>query len=444
MQIHLGLGSNLGDRRRRLADGIGALAGAGLREMRVSPVVETPALLPARAPSDWNQPFLNLVLATRFDGSPAELKTLTRRIERDIGGKHGERWAPRALDIDLLLWGDEVRRDEEPLLPHPLMHERSFVLVPLAHLDPLLRIPGHEQHTVLELAHTCTPPAPLWMGIINVTPDSFSDGGLHQQADAIEAQVSRMVEAGAHLVDLGAESTRPGATPLAWQVEWQRLQPALERVLAQLRELPLPPRVSVDTRHAETAERALAAGVSMINDVSGLTDPRMMTLAARGDAEWVAMHHLGIPAANDRRLPRDCDAALEVERWLLERMAAWREAGIDSRRLLFDPGVGFGKNSLQSLQLLQQVERFAAHGLRLLVGHSRKSFMQAFSGTPPRERDIDTVGASLKLADRGVDVLRVHDVAAHSRAWAAWAHVEGYAAGTMPPRPPAPTTGKRR
>ena len=424
MRVYLGLGSNVGDRRGHLARAVQALEAAGLTRLRVSPVVETPAVLPGQAPSDWNQPFLNLVVEAEAGGTPAALKRATKAMERQFGAEPESRWAPRALDIDLLLWGKEQHDGDGLRIPHPHMHERAFVLAPLAHLRPGLRLPGGDGRSVLELAHACRPHTPLWMGILNVTPDSFSDGGLHQDWPRIEAQVDRMVEAGVHLVDVGAESTRPGATAIGWEAEWQRLEPVLTRLLAHLARQPLPPRVSVDTRHPETAERALAAGVTLINDVAGLTDPRMVALAAAGDAEWVAMHSLSIPVASDRRLPEDCDAPAEVEQWLETRLAQWDAAGLDPDRVVFDPGIGFGKTSLQSLELLRQTARFSRHGLRVLVGHSRKSFMKAFAGRPPAERDLETIGASLKLCELGADILRVHDVPGHLRAWTAWAHLD--------------------
>ena len=425
MTTYLGLGSNLGDRRGHLARGVSALAAAGLRDVRVSPVVETPALLPERASSGWNLPFLNLVLSAVTDLSPDDLLALARRIQDELGGSHESRWAPRALDIDILLVDDLVQRGGQLVLPHPFMHQRAFVMVPLAHLGPWLRLPGQPEHTVLELAHALPQHLPLWMGIVNITPDSFSDGGLYTEWDAVEGQVQAMLEAGVHYVDLGAESTRPGATPLTPDQEWQRLQPVLGGVLALFRGLPLPPRVSVDTRHPRTAARALEAGAHMINDVSGLTDPEMIAVAAGSDAEWVAMHSLSVPAAGDIRLAEDCDAPAEVERWLEQQIARWDSAGLDLRRLMFDPGIGFGKTSLQSLQLLRGVRRFARHGVRVLVGHSRKSFFKDFSGRSAGDRDLETIGASLKLCEQGVDVLRVHDVPGHVRAFNAWAHLQG-------------------
>jgi dihydropteroate synthase len=181
--------------------------------------------------------------------------------------------------------------------------------------------------------------------------------------------------------------------------------------------------VSVDTYHVETARRALALGVDAINDVGGLTSPEMVELATGSRADWIAMHNLGLPADRARTLPVDRDPVDEVARWLEQRLDEWQRAGLDLGRLVFDPGIGFGKNPLQSLRLLRGIRRFERYGLRILVGHSRKSFMHGLT-VDAADRDLFTIGASLRLCERGVEILRVHDVAAHAAAYRGWAHAE--------------------
>jgi dihydropteroate synthase len=232
-----------------------------------------------------------------------------------------------------------------------------------------------------------------------------------------------MLAAGAQLVDLGAESTRPGATPLAWDEEWARLEQPLERLVAKHGGARLRPLFSVDTYHPETARRALAAGADVVNDVSGLTQPAMLELAAESGKDWVAMHHVSVPADPKRVLPPDQDPGEAVERWLVERLRDWERAGLDLERIVFDPGIGFGKNPLQSLKLMRHLRRFERYGLRCLVGHSRKSFMQAVAGADRAERDLFTVGASLALCAQGVEIVRVHDVRAHVAAYRGWSHL---------------------
>ena len=198
------------------------------------------------------------------------------------------------------------------------------------------------------------------------------------------------------------------------------LAPLLDKYTGDL----LRPRISVDTYHASVAMRALALGVDMINDVGGLTDPEMIELAASYSAEFIAMHNLSLPADTQLTIASDDDPMYVIENWLGERMEAWSKANIDLHRIIFDPGVGFGKNALQSLDILQRLELLQRHGIRLLVGHSRKSFMHGFTDHEQQLRDLATVGASLSLATQGVDILRVHDVSSHAAAWIGWAHLQ--------------------
>ena len=425
-RIYLGLGSNLGDRRANLTRAIRRMQAEGLSNVRLSPVVETPALLPEGAASDWNLPFLNMVVEGEVSCTPLEWLDTTKAIQHELGRTPASRWAPRPMDIDLLDWNGEQLETPALTLPHPQMTRRAFVLAPLMHLNPGLKVAGRNGDTVETVYRKLGESIPLWMGILNVTPDSFSDGGVHAEAAAAIGAAERMATAGAHIIDIGSESTRPGAEGLSPDEEWRRLQPVLRALEERFNGDLLAPRISVDTRNASTARRALEAGAHWINDVTGLTSPDMLELAREVDNDWVVMHSLDVPVVKGRQIEADRDPCEVVEAWLLRQLERWDAAGIHRERLLFDPGIGFGKSSLHSLELLRHAPRFQRHGMRLLIGHSRKSFMRAFAETPAAERDIETIGASLKLCEKGVDVLRVHDVEAHVRAYTAWSHLEPY------------------
>lgn len=426
MDVYLGLGSNLGDRRAQLTAAIAALEAGGVQVVRTSPVVESPALLPDDAPADWNRPYLNLVLECRVrDPSATELLDRLQRLERQLGRGDHARWAPRSIDLDVLLFGGAAIATERLRIPHPGILERGFVLAPLAALRPRLSIPGLGGSTVLDWSRRLERRIPLWMGIVNVTPDSFSDGGAAATPERAADRAAALAAAGAHYIDVGAESTRPGAATLPADDEWRRLEPALARIVERFAAERLRPLVSIDTYHAATARRALDAGADLINDVSGLTSSEMIEVAGESGKEFVAMHHVSVPADRNQTLPMDRDPCELVERWLDERLEQWTRAGLDLERIVFDPGVGFGKNPLQSLRLLRGIDRFARYGLRCLVGHSRKSFMTAFAGGDNEERDLATVGASLALATRGVEILRVHNVLAHATAYRGWSHLNG-------------------
>ena len=437
MEVYFGLGSNQGDRLAYLEEALRALEQAGARDVAVSPIVESPALLPAGAPASWNRPFLNLVARCRIARSLPDdwhrtIKSIEARLGRDLSAS---RWSPRPVDVDILLWGRQTVRTDLLTIPHPEIRERSFVLTPLAHLAPRLTIPGQDDTTVLELSSRVRP-IPLWMGIVNCTPDSFSGSGGFDP-ERLAAAVDEQVTAGVHFIDVGAESTRPGARPVPPEEEWTRLEAPLREVLALLRDVRLRPRVSVDTRHAEVAERALVLGADMVNDVSGLGSARMRRLARESGAEWVAVHSVRVPADPARRLPPRPPAPDILASWLARRCREWEADGLDPARILFDPGIGFGKDTLQALEVFAALDRFRAEGFRVLVGHSRKRWFGG-GGPPPPERDPETVGASLALAARGVEVLRVHDVALHARAYRSWVHV------AEPPDPAAPASGRNR
>ena len=420
MRTYLGLGSNVGDRRTNLAQALELLEQRALRVERVSPVVESPALLPDGAPPEWNRPFLNLAVACESEASPQTLREWSKEIELRLGRKPGPRWSPRPVDIDILLWGDEQWLDESLTIPHPGLRERNFVLTPMVALEPRLVPPGANGEHLLECSRRLADPLPLWMGIVNVTPDSFSDGGRFTAWPAIERHVRAMIESGVHIIDVGGESTRPGARPLEHDEEWARVGPVLEQLLESRAGTALGPFISIDTYHVETARRALELGVDMVNDVSGLGTPGMMELASEYRADWVAMHQLSLPVDPRLTLPPDQDPFETVKRWLLASLERWDKAGLDLNRIVFDPGIGFGKTADQSWELLRRAGELRRHGLRVMVGHSRKSFFRPLVGDSMQARDRATVDVSLDLCAQGVDIIRVHDVPLNVDAYRGW------------------------
>ena len=425
MRTYLGLGSNLGDRRTNLEQALKLLEQRALRVERVSPVVESPALLPAGAPPEWNRPYLNLAVACESEASPPTLLQWSKDIEQRLGRTPGPRWSPRPMDVDILLCGDELWADESLTIPHPGLRERNFVLTPMLALEPRLVPPGANGENLLECSRRLADPIPLWMGIVNVTPDSFSDGGRFTDWTAVEPLAREMLEAGVHIIDVGGESTRPGAQPLGHNEEWARVGPVLEQLLDLRAGSALGPCISIDTYHAETARRALELGVDMVNDVSGLTSPAMIDLAGESSANWVAMHQLSLPVDPRLTIPPDQDPFEAVERWLLASLERWDKAGLDLNRIVFDPGIGFGKTAAQSWELLRRAGEFRRHGLRVMVGHSRKSFFRPLVGDNMQARDQATVGVSLDLCAQGVDIIRVHDVPLNMDAYRGWLLARG-------------------
>ena len=427
MRIFLGLGANLGDRAGNLSRALELLKSNPLTIRRISPVVESPALLPDGAPAEWNQPFLNLVVEGETDATPETCLEWIEAIHATMERSDAARWAPRPIDIDILLWGRDQFHTDRLTIPHPHMHVRNFVLTPLIALEPRMTIPGLDHKTLLEWSRELPQNLPLWMGIVNVTPDSFSDGDERQTWAEIEPHIDAMIDTGAHIIDIGGESTRPGATAISAETEWRRIETVLGELVDRRRGNVLAPLISVDSYHAATIERALALGVDIINDVTGLTSPEVLELAKTSDADWIAMHSVSVPVDPRKHLPAAADGYQDVENFLLRQLDAWDKAGLDLSRIIYDPGIGFGKNNLQSLRIMSRAGELRKYGLRVLVGHSRKSFLNQLTGTAINDKDLATLGMSLRLCAQGVDILRVHNLQIHTAGYRGWSHLESIA-----------------
>jgi dihydropteroate synthase len=257
------------------------------------------------------------------------------------------------------------------------------------------------------------------MGIVNVTPDSFSDGGLFLDADAAVAHGLELLKQGADILDIGGESTRPGAQPVGVEEELRRVIPVVEGLAASTASMParpqvsidasMParPRISIDTSKAAVARAALAAGATLVNDVTALrADPAMVGVVAENAAECCLMHMLGEPRTMQRD-PRYRDVVDDVKAFLEERLAFAVAEGIEERRLLLDPGIGFGKSVEHNLELLRRLDELLVLGRPIVIGTSRKSFL----GGKAFERLPGTIATNVMALERGAGVFRVHDVA---------------------------------
>ena len=256
---------------------------------------------------------------------------------------------------------------------------------------------------------------PRVMGIVNVTPDSFSDGGAHDTVERAVAHALQLAGEGADILDIGGESTRPGADEVPVEEELRRVIPVIER-LVQDTTLP----ISIDTSKPEVMRAAVAAGAGMINDVYGLRRNGALDAAAALGVPVVLMHMLGEPRSM-QDAPQYDDVVADVHRFLAERIFMAEMAGIAKKNLLVDPGFGFGKDTRHNLQLLAQLQRFTELGVPVLAGLSRKKTIGELTGrAEPRERAAGSVAAHLIAAQRGAMLLRVHDVAATVDALKVW------------------------
>lgn len=247
---------------------------------------------------------------------------------------------------------------------------------------------------------------PRIMGIVNVTPDSFSDGGKFADTELAVAHALQLVEEGADILDIGGESTRPGATPVPLEDELRRVVPVIEQ-LARLTKVPL----SIDTYKPQVMQAAIDAGADLINDVRGLQEPGALEVAARSQAGICLMHMQGTPQTMQLD-PRYDDVVTEVRDFLAARMAAAEAAGIGAERIVLDPGFGFGKRTEHNIALLQALPQLLALGRPLLVGLSRKSVLGQLTGGDVSVRLHSSIAASVLSVMKGARIVRVHDVKA--------------------------------
>ncbi|MBS0236274.1 MAG: dihydropteroate synthase [Proteobacteria bacterium] len=413
-QYILALGSNQGHRLGHLQDAATRLTPA-LQNMRHSAILETAAILPQNAPSSWDMPYLNMVITGKAELSPHELLTGIKQIEYDMGRRDTDKWAPRIIDIDILDWSGPALSTEQLTIPHHELPNRPFLRSLMASLD-LGPFSWRQENPYPEpprsyLLH------PKLVGIVNITPDSFSDGGKHNDTGTAVQHMRQLVADGVSVLELGGQSTRPGSQQISWEMEWLRLEPVLRAVQNDelLAQVPL----SVDTYYPDVVQKIKEMKLSnplWINDVKGLREPRMLELLANMDCRVVLMHSLSVPSDPTNILPVEPDPIEQLLLWGRDMLQQIGNHGISKERVIFDPGIGFGKAPYQSMAILRQASRLKELGCPLFVGHSRKSFVRVFSVLPPPERDLETATMSVLLASQGVDYLRVHNVAVNMRA----------------------------
>jgi dihydropteroate synthase len=254
-------------------------------------------------------------------------------------------------------------------------------------------------------------PDPVLMGVLNVTPDSFSDGGEFFDLHRAVTQAESLLDEGAQMVDVGGESTRPGSDPVSSEEELRRVMPVVREILVA-RPAAV---VSIDTYRASSAEVALDAGARIVNDVTALGDPRMAHLVAERDCLVVLMHMLGEPKSMQQN-PRYEDVVREVRDFLARRAERAARAGVDEGNIVLDPGIGFGKTLEHNLALLNRLDVLVELGFPVLVGSSRKSFLGKLSGGGPKDRLFSTVATNVLAYERGATLFRVHNVLANKEA----------------------------
>jgi dihydropteroate synthase len=262
--------------------------------------------------------------------------------------------------------------------------------------------------------------APAIMGILNLTPDSFFAASRVSSMDALLSRAEAMVSAGVRILDIGGESTRPGAQQLSVEEELERVLSAVERICAHL-----PVAVSIDTRHAAVAREALRSGAEIVNDIAAFSDPGMAETVAAHGAVAVLMHMKGEPATMQQEAHYD-DVVEEVKGFLKERIDLALAAGVQRERIWIDPGIGFAKTAAHSLELIARLEEFSEFGLPVLVGLSRKSFMAQAGARVPEDRLLESCLYNMAVLERGAGIIRVHDADEAARTVAVYMSLRKY------------------
>lgn len=391
--------------------------------------------------SEKQPDFLNAAIKVRTKADDPNLWLLEcQRIENLLGRSvQNERtkWQARTIDIDILFASNGSIVTDHLIVPHPLLLERPFALLPTLEIFPDFVSFSKLPDWALQKWKSPVPfqtqvsKKSFWtefVSILNITPDSFSDGGKFLDGEAFLQQVHAQLLQGAETIEIGAESTRPrDPGHLIWnhnlmtsipsssdlKLEFERLSFAL-KLLSEINERF---NISVDCRNPEVlADLVDHNRIDFINDVTGFRNPKLLKIARESSCRLISMHALSVPVVKGEWLDDSKDPIEILNRWICDQVQLFHEQGIDLNRVIFDPGIGFGKSAEQNWHILNNIDQLQTHGCRMLIGHSRKSFLQTITNVPAQERDAASAMVSGKLKRGFYDYLRVHEVSVHQSA----------------------------
>lgn len=414
MQILLGLGSNVGERGEHLHRAIDEIEQGIGHISCLSSVHETDPVLHPLHPTRDQARFLNMVVQVETQQDPTSILQCIQDIEQRLGRERSDvPWSPRTIDIDLIAADDAVLAMPGLVLPHPEMHRRPFVLEPLREIAPAWRHPVTGL-SIDDMLRELRPDRPTTIiGVLNVTPDSYYDGGKYAEAPAASERVEEMIAEGVDIVEIGAESTGPGSPHIDATEEIKRLTPILKGIREAYPHLAL----SIDTYKAPVAALGLAYGACMINDVTaGRGDSALFPLIAQSSAQLVLMYSKDSSPRTTIDPRQYEDVGAEAIAFLHGRRAQAIAAGIPSTRILLDPGMGhfLSSDPRISFRVLDQLRRFTALG-PVCISPSRKSFLAGTEQLSPHDRLPGTIAASAIAVLHGASYIRTHDVAAVRR-----------------------------
>ena len=428
----IGIGSNNKDKLSYLAQAIKFLKNhLYIDVIKIASVYFSNAQLPDNAPEDWNKDFLNSAVLIQTSLSPSELLFDLKKIEAQMGREKAPDWSPRVIDLDILLFGDIKIKTPDLCIPHEHLLSRPFALMPAYEIIPEEMRKYFFQGDYNKINQIMD----LWvkeknknknnipfgtqkikqrldtkqlMKIINITPDSFAsvnylDNKNLDIKQALDQDIQEAISQGAHIIDIGAEATNPNISKKSISIEtqWSRLESVLKYISQNKNKWSnkYNLKISLDTRNHEILKKALdLKSVDILNDVSGLRCEKMQNLVKESNIEAVFMHSLSVPADKKNIVSFNQDVVSYVLNWAKSQLDKLINIGISKDKLIFDPGIGFGNNSLQALQLMSRFKEFKQLDIKLLLGHSRKSWTKQF------------ITSNQNILNTGADILRLHNI----------------------------------
>jgi 2-amino-4-hydroxy-6-hydroxymethyldihydropteridine diphosphokinase/dihydropteroate synthase len=411
--VYISLGSNLGNRLNNLWCAVTLLKQRCLKNVQHSIVLETKAILPKQAPYDWDRPFLNMIIAGETNFSPIELLYVLKNIEKEMGRpQNREKWAPRIIDLDILQYNDLIIQQADLVIPHPGLRDRDF----LKHLLALMNVkPWVLEQSIDNSFIKSYILEPRLVGIVNVTKDSFSDGGEFYKVNSAVNHVIKLAEEGASIIEIGAQSTRPGAIIQPVEAEHAKLDEVLSKLASDFPNNKL--NISIDTFHPSIAVKLIKKyNIHLVNDVTGKFDDHSLRTIADNGCKFCIMHSMSIPPNKNRVVPSYREPLNYLIEWGKPAVERLSTLGFIHDDIIIDPGIGFGKTAYQNINILRNIKRLKVLGCKIMLGHSRKSYINAFSEEAnAHSRDLETIGISLAIKNN-VDFLRIHNVKDHMRA----------------------------
>ncbi len=393
--IYLSFGSNIGDRDTYLQQAI-ALLSEHVFDIKQSHIYETKP-----CGYDHQNPFLNMVVEAKTTLSPRDLLNFTQHVEHSIERQKSIHNGPRTIDIDIVFYDDLIVNEPDLIIPHPRAYERDFVMIPMLDLNPNFSFQKPKETYIMK-RHIPT----QIVGILNLSPESFGSESYIDIPNILE-RVRVMIEEGADVIDIGAQSTKPGTEQLREEEELKRLENVIPSIKKKFPNIQL----SLDTTRLSCARLAVKQGIDMINDISGgRFSPEILSLIVNTDVKIVIVHSQGDFTSMHAQYTYT-DIIEELKKYFQERIQEMLRAGVRRDQIILDPGIGFSKTSVENFEILKNIKRLKKLGYPLYIGLSRKKFISIVLSKPdPKDRDVGSTVLHTLCMDKNVAYVRVHNV----------------------------------